>query len=98
MIGYDQLKRMKPTAYLINTARGTLISEDDLYRALKEGIIAGAALDTYVHEPPRESPLLTLENIVTTPHIGSYTYETVLEMGLMSVENLVKALEGGEDR
>ncbi|NIO06294.1 MAG: hydroxyacid dehydrogenase [Proteobacteria bacterium] len=96
MIGYEQLRKMKPTSYLINTARGALIKEDDLYRALRDGIIAGAALDTYVQEPPKESPLLTLENIVTTPHIGSYTYETVLEMGLMSVENLIKALEGGE--
>jgi D-3-phosphoglycerate dehydrogenase len=98
MIGYEQLKRMKPAAYLINTARGALINEEDLYRALKEGIISGAALDTYVHEPPKGSPLLTLENVVTTPHIGSYTYETVLEMGLTSVENLMKVLEGGENR
>ena len=98
MIGYEQLKRMKPTAYLINTARGALINEDDLYRALKEGVIAGAGLDTYVDEPPKGSPLLTLENVVTTPHIGSYTYETVLEMGLTSVENLMKVLEGGEQR
>ena len=65
---------------------------------LKEGIISGAALDTYVHEPPKGSPLLTLENVVTTPHIGSYTYETVLEMGLTSVENLMKVLKGGENR
>lgn len=57
IIGYEQLKRMKPTAYLINTARGALINEDDLYRALKEGVIAGAALDTYVNEPPKGSPL-----------------------------------------
>ena len=71
MIGYEQLKRMKPTAYLINTARGALINEDGLYQALREGVIAGAALDTYVSEPPKGSPLLTLENVVTTPHIGS---------------------------
>lgn len=98
MIGYEQLKSMKPTAYLINTARGALINEDGLYRALKEGVIAGAAVDTYVNEPPKGSPLLTLENVVTTPHIGSYTYESVLEMGLTSVENLMKVLEGGEER
>jgi D-3-phosphoglycerate dehydrogenase len=98
MIDYEQLKRMKPTAYLINTARGALINEDGLYRALKEGLIAGAALDTYVNEPPKGSPLLTLENVVTTPHIGSYTDEAVLVMGLMSVENLMKELEGGKQR
>jgi D-3-phosphoglycerate dehydrogenase len=98
MIDYEQLKRMKPTSYLINTARGALVDEDGLYRALKEGLIAGAGLDTYVNEPPKGSPLLTLENVVTTPHIGSYTYEAVLLMGLMSVENLMKALEGGKQR
>ena len=96
MISYEQLKRMKPTAYLINTARGGLINEEDLYRALKAGVIAGAALDTYAHEPPKGSPLLALENVVTTPHIGSYTYEAVLEMGLISVENLIGVVEGGE--
>jgi D-3-phosphoglycerate dehydrogenase len=98
MIDYEQLKRMKSTAYLINTARGALINEEGLYRALKEGLIAGAALDTYVNEPPKGSPLLTLENVVTTPHIGSYTDEAVLLMGLMSVENLMKELEGGKQR
>ena len=91
MIGYNELSLMKPTAYLINTARGGLINERDLYRALEEGLIAGAALDCYLDEPPIENPLLSLQNIITTPHIGSYSYESVLEMGLCSVDNLVKA-------
>lgn len=94
MIGYNELSLMKPTAYLINTARGGLIDEKDLCRALEEGLIAGAALDCYLDEPPIENPLLSLQNIITTPHIGSYSYESVLEMGLCSVDNLIKALEG----
>lgn len=94
MIGYREFSLMKPTAYFINTARGGLIDEKDLYRALDEGVLAGAALDCYLDEPPFESPLLSLPNIITTPHIGSYTYESVLEMGLRSVENLIKAFEG----
>lgn len=94
MIGYNELSLMKPTAYLINTARGGLIDEKDLCRALEEGLIAGAALDCYLDEPPIENPLLFLQNIITTPHIGSYSYESVLEMGLCSVDNLIKALEG----
>jgi D-3-phosphoglycerate dehydrogenase len=94
MIGYDELSIMKPDSYLINTARGGLINEDDLYRALEEGLIAGAALDCYLNEPPTESPLLSLDNVLTTPHIGSYSYESVLEMGLCSVDNLINAFEG----
>lgn len=94
MIGYNELSLMKPAAYLINTARGGLIDENDLCRALKEGLIAGAALDCYLHEPPIGSPLLSLENVITTPHIGSYSFESVLEMGLCSVDNLINALEG----
>ena len=52
------------------------------------------SLDCYLDEPPIENPLLFLQNIITTPHIGSYSYESVLEMGLCSVDNLIKALEG----
>jgi D-3-phosphoglycerate dehydrogenase len=85
---------MRPTAYLVNTARGGLINEEALYQALKNKVIAGAALDTFTDEPPRASRLLTLENVVMTPHIGSYTYEATLEMGLAAVENLISSLEG----
>lgn len=94
MIGYKEFSLMKSTAYFINTARGGLVDEKDLYRALKEGVFAGAALDCYLNEPPLKSPLLSLPNIITTPHIGSYTYESVLEMGLCSVDNLIKAFKG----
>jgi D-3-phosphoglycerate dehydrogenase len=84
---------MKKTAYLINTARGGLIDENALFEALRNGIIAGAALDAFRDEPPVNSPLLTLDNILTTPHIGSYTHEALLEMGLIAVDNLIRNLD-----
>jgi len=84
---------MKETAYLINTARGEPVDERALYEALKEGKIAGAGLDVYEQEPPLESPLLSLENVVTTGHIAAYTDEAIKEMALASVKNLLSALE-----
>lgn len=93
MIGARELALMKKTAYLINTARGGLIDEKDLFEALRDGKIAGAALDAFQDEPPVGSPLLTLDNILTTPHIGSYTHEALLEMGLIAVDNLIQNLE-----
>jgi D-3-phosphoglycerate dehydrogenase len=93
IIGAEELSLMKKTAYLINTARGGLIDENALYEALRDGKIAGAALDAFQDEPPVNSPLLTLDNIITTPHIGSYTHEALLEMGLIAVDNLIYNLE-----
>jgi len=93
IIGARELALMKKTAYLINTARGGLIDEKTLFEALQKGAIAGAALDAFQDEPPVNSPLLTLDNIITTPHIGSYTHEALLEMGLIAVENLIANLE-----
>ena len=92
IIGARELGLMKKTAFLINTARGGLIDEKDLFEALRDGKIAGAALDAFQSEPPVDSPLLTLDNILTTPHIGSYTHEALLEMGLIAVDNLIKNL------
>ncbi|RPJ37073.1 MAG: hydroxyacid dehydrogenase [Deltaproteobacteria bacterium] len=93
IIGAEELSLMKKTAYLINTARGGLIDENALYEALRAGKIAGAALDAFQDEPPVNSPLLTLDNIITTPHIGSYTHEALLEMGLIAVDNLIHNLD-----
>lgn len=93
LIGPRELGLMKETAYLINTARGELVDERALYEALKEGKIAGAGLDVYEQEPPLESPLLSLENAVTTGHIAAYTDEAIKEMALASVKNLLSALE-----
>jgi len=98
IIGEDEIKLMKPTSFLINTARGPLIDEDALYRCLKEQVIAGAAVDSYSDEPPKGSPLLSLDNIITTPHMGGYTYEALRNMGMTSVENIIDVLEGRKPR
>lgn len=94
LIGEAQLRAMKPTAYLINTARGELVDEGALFKALKEHWIAGAANDVYAQEPPVGSPLLGLDNFIATPHIGANTVESVLRMGTMAVENALLVLEG----
>lgn len=96
MIGAAQLKIMKPTAYLINTARGALVDEAALYNALAQKQIAGAALDVFNEEPPKDSPLLQLENLVITPHIGAHTRESIERMGVMAAENVLRTLQGGQ--
>ena len=94
LIGEAQLRAMKPTAYLINTARGELVDEGALFRALKEGWILGAASDVFAQEPPLGSPLLGLDNFIATPHIGANTKESVLRMGVTAVENAFIVLGG----
>jgi len=95
MIGERELKLMKNTAYLINTARGKVVDTDALVRALKEGWIAGAGLDVFEEEPlPPDHPLTKLDNVVLTPHIGSATVETRTRMALMVAENLIEFYKG----
>jgi len=95
LIGEKELKLMKPTAYIINTSRGPVIDENALCKALREGWIAGAGLDVFSTEPlPLDSPLIGMENVVLTPHIGSYTVETRRAMALMCIENVRAALMG----
>ncbi len=96
MIGEVELAAMKPTAYLINTARGGLVDETALYAALQQKVIAGAALDVFVEEPPLGSPLLELENIVLTAHIGAHTQEAIERMGIMAATNVIQTLQGAE--
>lgn len=94
LIGEKELKMMKKSAYLINTARGPVVDEKALVRALKEGWIRGAALDVYENEPKVEPELLELDNVVLAPHIASASYETRSKMSVMVAENIIKALSG----
>ena len=80
LIGAAELKLMKPTAYLINTARGAHIDEEALVNALREGEIAGAAMDVYEHEPQIHPELLRLDNVVLSPHTGTGTWEGRIAM------------------
>ncbi|MEN3185613.1 MAG: D-glycerate dehydrogenase [Atribacterota bacterium] len=94
LIGERELAMMKRSAYLINTSRGPVVDEKALVRALREGVIRGAALDVFEREPEVERALLTLPNVVLTPHIGSASLTTRTRMAMMAADNLVKALQG----
>ncbi|ETW96570.1 MAG: hypothetical protein ETSY1_26075 [Candidatus Entotheonella factor] len=93
-IGEAELRRMKPIAYLINTARGAVVDEQAVIRALQEGWIAGAALDVFEHEPDVPQALRELENVVLVPHIGSASVATRTRMAVMAAENLIGVLRG----
>ncbi|WP_301107531.1 phosphoglycerate dehydrogenase [Sporosarcina sp.] len=93
LIGEKQLKMMKCSAVIVNTARGGIIDEDALYHALKEGKVASAALDATLQEPSFDSPLLTLQNCLITPHIGGYTMDAVLNMGMLAAQNVISILD-----
>jgi len=87
---------MKPSAYLINCARGGVVDEKALYNALKENKIAGAALDVYEEEPAKNNPLFELDNAIFTPHIGASTREGQIRAGTICAEQILKVLEGKE--
>ena len=94
-IGYKQFSMMKPTASFINCARGDLIVEEDLIRALQEGKLFGAALDVFEKEPlPLDHPFLTMENVVLTPHMGAATQDSVIRCTTTSCEEIVQVLNG----
>lgn len=95
MICEQTIGLMKPTAFLINTARGALVREEDLYAALKERRIAGAALDTLAVEPiPKDHPFLTLDNIVITPHIGGASHDILAQQSKIVFEDIRAYVEG----
>jgi len=97
MINKSKLSLMKKTAFLINTARGNVVNEADLAKALKTNQISGAALDVYENEPlPRTSPLLQMKNVVLLPHIGSATFQTRSKMAQVAAKNLLDVLAGKE--
>jgi len=91
----NELKAMKKTAYLINTARGSIVDERVLYKALREGWIAGAAVDVMEKEPPDwDNPLLKLDNVVFTPHSAFYSEESYIELKTKVAEAVISVLSG----
>lgn len=95
MIGERELSLMKRSAFLINTSRGELVDEEALVKALKEGRIAGAALDVFSKEPPDpNSPLFECPNLITTAHIGAHTKEAIFRMNMMAAQSIVDFFKG----
>jgi gluconate 2-dehydrogenase len=94
-IGEAELRRMKPTATLTNIARGGIVDDTALARALKQGVIAAAGLDVYEGEPQVDPELLAVPNVVLTPHIGSASVATRRAMALLAADNLIAALGRG---
>jgi D-3-phosphoglycerate dehydrogenase / 2-oxoglutarate reductase len=94
MVDAGALEKMKPTAYLINAARGGIVDETALFNALKEGTIAGAALDVFEEEPATQNPLFALPNVVVTPHLGASTAEAQDRAGVTAAEQVASALRG----
>ncbi len=94
LIGQEEFSMMKKESYLINTARGPIIDEKALVKALKGGVIRGAALDVFENEPAIEQELMNMDNVVIVPHIGSASYRTRTKMAIMAAKNLISALRG----
>jgi glyoxylate reductase len=93
-IGARELALMKPTAFLINTARGAIVDEKALARALRKRQIAGAGLDVFEHEPEVTPALLKMPNVVATPHLGSAVVEVREQMANIVVDNILALLGG----
>ncbi|HGJ65833.1 TPA: C-terminal binding protein [bacterium] len=99
MIGKDHLKKMKKSAFLINTARGAIIDESALYGALKAGLIAGAGVDVLEQEPPSpDNPLFKLDNFIITPHSAFYSEDSNKLLSLETTRAVVAVLKGGQPR
>lgn len=95
LISWDELKLMKAEAFIVNVSRGGILNEEALIKALKHGIIKGAGLDVFEHEPPDgDSPLLKLDNIVLTPHSAALTKECVVRMATEAARRVISVLKG----
>jgi len=94
MIAKEQLAMMKPTTRILNVARGGIINEYDLYEAVRDGVIAGAAVDVWTSEPMTENPLFDLPQVVVTPHLGASTTEAQVNVALDVVEEIRRVLNG----
>lgn len=96
LINYEKLKLMKKSSYLVNASRGGIVVEEDLYKALKENVISGAALDVFEEEPLKSHPLFELPNLIATPHIAGYTAGATDALGMTCVKNIVNVLVNNE--
>ncbi len=94
IINKEMIAKMKPSACLVNCARGGTVDEQALYDALRNGKIAGAGLDVFEQEPPTNNPLLTLDNVMLTPHLGANTNEGQIRAGTVCAEQIIKVLNG----
>ncbi len=94
LIDEDALRRMHPHAVLINTSRGEVVDEGALFRALRDGVIAGAALDVFEVEPPHDSPLMDLPNVVVSPHVGGISTASLAEMSRRATDSVIAVLAG----
>ncbi|MBW1962652.1 MAG: hydroxyacid dehydrogenase [Deltaproteobacteria bacterium] len=100
MIAEKQFRKMKQDAFIINTARGGIVNEADLFRALTENWIRGAGLDVFVKEPPhpKDNPLLGLQNVIVTPHLGSGAKESLMRMATHAAEEIIRVLSGKQPK
>jgi len=99
LISAAQLRLMKPTAFLINMARGPVVDQAALYNALVDGVIAGAALDVLEQEPPDPNdPLLKLENVLLTPHTSSWSSESIVQLRRDTARNVIDVFQGRTPR
>lgn len=96
LINKEVMDQMKETTILINTSRGGIIDEDAAYELLKKGALGGLGLDAFEIEPPTNSPLFELDNVVVTPHTGAHTKEATVNMADAAVKNLIDVLSGNE--
>lgn len=94
LIDAAALRKMQPHAVLVNTSRGEVVDETALVQALTDGVIAGAALDVFETEPPHRSPLLSMPNVVVSPHVGGLSTRSVDEMTRISTRSVIDVLEG----
>lgn len=95
MVGQAELASMKPTAFVVNTARGNIVDEKALYAALKGNVIAGAGIDPFVVEPATpDDPLFELDNIIVSPHSAGVTQESLFRMGAVAAQNILDCFDG----
>ncbi len=98
LLNADTFNKMKPGVFIINCARGGIINEQDLYEAIKNGVVAGAAIDVFAKEPPTDNPLLTLEQVIATPHLGASTEEAQENVAIAVADQITDFLTRGTIR